>query len=866
MARRFCIPLLASLLAFAGWARAQGEPTLFAPVPLAPTPSSSGRLIISEESARRALTLGFAATAAAQAELLVTAAEPDSATRDAAVLLLTAARLELGDTSGAAQALGNHGPARPPRYRLRAGLIAAREGRLAEAQAELGELRVEDLPVNERAWLYFLQGLVAEANRESGQASASYDQALSVATSEWQRARLRLTRERLRLAEGQATDNQANELRQQAERYAGRSVGTDYAIQHAVALVQLGRREAATVYLQTQLLSLAEVGLASSRDDVRLMIGMVAGPGSGAGRTALEQLLSIGADGMKQRMALYLLAEGAETVEARGRLRRLLDDLLVRAPAHILSEEMLLGRAELALIDQDHGSAEADAKALLARFPASAQRARALTQLAAVAWELKRFRTAADYAAQAAGATQDKEAQASLRLLSAEAAYRAQDYITAAETYAAVIAAPPLGVSAAAVMFQAVVANISGGRLGQAAEQIDQLAADPRFDATTRWQAEWRLARGLQAARQGELALARVARLRLEPDAATRPAPLRARLAWLEARLAREAGRPEEALVLARAVPTELAGLEEPLAREIAGLARLVAAEALFDLDRADEAADELQKLRSDMPESEAALQSFLVEADIRASDGKLVESQQLLTRFADDYRDHENAPYAIFQAALNAERRGEDAYYREAYVLLEERLIRAYPQHKLIFAARMKQGDLLRRLGEFASAQQIYEVLVNQFAQYPDAKAIHQAQLALADSHRAQAATDPSHFESAITIFERLRDLAGASIDLRAEAGYKLGDMLAQRDVTQALATWGALADALVLDRERAAQLGASGRYWTGRLLVRMAGILEARDQMEEAREWWRLVLEQGLPGGALARVRLGETASAAP
>ncbi len=866
MARRFFILLLASFLALAGPARAQGEPALFAPVPLAPAPLSTGRLIVSEESARRALALGFAATAAAQAEQLVTTAEPGGETRDAAVLLLTAARLELGDTAGAARALGNHGPARPPRYRLRAGLIAAREGDLAKAQAELGALRVEALPADERAWYYFLQGQVAELNREPGRAGSAYDQALSAAASEWQRARLRLTRERLRLAQGKATDEQADELKKQAERYAGRSVGTDYAIQHAVALALLGRREPAAAYLQAQLASLAEDGLASSRDDVRLMIGMIAGPGAGAGRTALEQLLGGGADAMKQRMALYLLAEGAETTDARGRLRRLLDELLARAPAHVLTEELLLARAELALADQDRGAAEADAKALLARFPGSAQRARALTQLATVAWELRRFRTAADYAAQAAGATREAGARASLRLLAAEAAYRAEDYTTAAETYAAVIEAPPPGVSAAAVMFQAVMADVAGGRLGLAAEQIDRLAADPRFDAVTRWQAEWNLARGLQAARQGELALARVARLRLEPDAEARPAELRGRLAWLEARLARESGRPEEALTLARAVPRQLAGLDAPLARDIAGLARLVAAEALFDLDRAEEAVAELQKLRSDMPGSDASLQSFLVEADIRASDGKLVESQRLLTQFADDYRDHENAPFALFQAALNAERRGEDAFYREAYVLLEERLIREYPQHRLIFAARMKQGDLLRRLGEFAAAQQIYEVLVNQFAQHPDTGAIHLAQMALADSHRAQAAGDPSHFESAITIFERLRDLAGASIDLRAEAGYKLGDMLAQRDETEALAIWGALADALVLDRERAAELGASGRYWAGRMLVRMAGVLETRGRAEEARDWWRLVVERGLPGGALARARLGGGASAAP
>jgi hypothetical protein len=240
MARRLLF--LCCLLSLAAGGRAQPGPTLFAPVPLAPTPLAEGALIVSEESARRALALGFAGTAAAQAEQLVVNSSPGEATRDAAALLLTAARLELGDTAGAARALGNHGESRPPAYRVRAGLIAAREGRLPAAQAELASLRPEILPEDERPWFYLLQGMVAEAAKDMGRAGAAYDQALVAATSEWQRARLRLTRERLRLAQGEATENQARELREQAERYAGRGVGTDYAVQHAVALSQLGRR------------------------------------------------------------------------------------------------------------------------------------------------------------------------------------------------------------------------------------------------------------------------------------------------------------------------------------------------------------------------------------------------------------------------------------------------------------------------------------------------------------------------------------------------------------------------------------------------------------------------------------------------
>lgn len=853
MARRLLFILCLCCLAAGG--RARAEPTLFAPVPLAPTPTTAGEMIVNEESARRALALGFATIAAAQAEDLLAKSQVGGAAHDAAALILATARLELGDLRGAERALAAHSDTRPPAYRLRAGLLAARQGRYPAAQAEAAALRPENLAAEERSWLFLLQGMVAEAEHDANRAGAAYDSAFSSASSDWQRARLRLTRERLRLAQGEVTESQANTLREQAERYAGRTLGADYAAQHAVALHLLGKHDAAVSYLQAQLGALPE-GLAGARDDLRLVLGLVAGPAQGPGRAALEQLLAGGVDAGERRIALQILAEATDTADTRQRLRRALDELLAAKPEDILTEDLLVTRGELALAGQDYARVEADARDVLTRYPASSQKARALAQLASVAWELKRFRTAADYAAQAAGAAEDAGARSALRLLAAEASYRAKDYTTAAETYAVAAEAPPAGVAPAAVIFQGIMARIEGGRLGEAADEIDRRDADPRFDATTRWQAEWNLARALQAAGRQEIARARLGRLRGESGAADRPADLRARMAWLEARLAQEAGDSEAALRLARAVPAALAGVEAPLAREIGGLARLVEAEALFGLDRAEEAMAALHTLRESDPDTEAALQSFLVEADILAGAGRLVDAQGLLIRFADEHRDHEYAPDAIYLAALNAERRGEAAYFREAYVLLEEQLVKRYPQSRLIFAARLKQGDLLRRLGDFSAAQLIYEDLVNNYSQH---ERILDAQLALADCHRAQATRDPSHFESALTILERLRDFAGAPADLRAEAGFKLGDMLAQRDPAAALAAWWPVLDALLVKPPaNTPRPGAEGRYWLGRLIARMAGVLEQSGREDEAREMWRLLLDRGLPGSPLARARL--------
>jgi cellulose synthase operon protein C len=838
--------------------QAQDEPSLFGPVPLAPVPAVAGALILSEESARRALALGFSTTAAAQAERLLANATT-AAARDAAGLILATARLEQDDAAAAARILARPGAVRSPAWRLRNGLAAARLGDTQLAQRELDGLQPEEIEVEERAWFYLLQGMVAEATRDSARAGAAYDQALDLANSDWQRARLNLTRERLRLALGEATEKQAAELRQQAERYAGRGVAVDYAIQYAVCLTQLGRREQAVGYLQTQLAGLPESGATSTRDDLWLMMGLIAGSSRTNGRAALEQLVVQGTDNMKQRMALQQLVTSADSFDAREQLRKLATRLLARIPPHPLTEELLIARGELALSDGLHAQSETDARDLLSRFPASALRVQALTQLTATAWELKRFRAAADYAAQAALASTDQGKVASLNLLAGEAAYRAGDFASATQRYEAAAERPPEGIPVADILFQSVMAEIKDQKLDAAGKRLDRLAGDTRMATLQRWQAEWNLARAWQTNRQGPRALARITRLRAEPQAEALPSDLRARFAWLEARLAQDDGRFTEALELVRKLLPKLSTVEAKLAQEISGLAHLITAEALFGQGYTQNAITELQNLRAAYPKEPSAAKAYLMEADIQAATGNLVEAQRLLVEFVDEDPSDPYAPAAIFQAALHAERRGEDSYYQEAYRLLEERLVRKYPQSPWTFSAQQKQGDLLRRLGDFPGAQQFYELLERTNAQHPQ---ILSVQLALADCHRAQAKQDPTHFESALTILERLRDLADAPTDIRAEAGFKLGDMLAERastnDADAALAIWWPVAETLLLDPARATTLGPNGRYWMGRLLVRMAGVLDKLGRPEEAREIWRLLIDRRLPGMALARSHL--------
>jgi tetratricopeptide (TPR) repeat protein len=423
----------------------------------------------------------------------------------------------------------------------------------------------------------------------------------------------------------------------------------------------------------------------------------------------------------------------------------------------------------------------------------------------------------------------------------------------------------PANVPAGELMFQRVLAEIDAGAPEVAAAVLDEMAKDQTFDQVDRWQAEWNLARALQAHGKTAEAYARVTALLADGGrvaapagkAAALPVELRARMAWLQARLAMEAGKPDEALRLADALGGSLGELPAGLKTEIASSTALLRAEANFTLGNDAAALEILKKLRGDFPRTDAAVYSYFAEAEHYAKQDKIVEAQQLLTKLADDFPDNAYAPLALFQAALQAERRGQEANLREANRLIED-LVNKYPQSELVFAARLKQGDLLRKLNDFPAAQRAYEELVNK---YPDREDIALAQLALAETHNAQAANEPAHTESALVLFEHVRDRVDAPIDARVEAGYNLGRIHARRNETAKAEEvwWRDVVNEFLLKPANASQLGDQGRYWMTRTLLELGSLYEQEEKLEQAKQAWLLILNAKLGyGETLARSRL--------
>ena len=848
-----------------------GQIRLNLPVPLAPAPgaASAAEDVLALAAADRAEEMGFPSVAAGLYQNLLAAPGGD---RSRLTLGLATALLDDGRAAEAEQALQGFVGLRGAAWHLRLALAAAQQQKTGVTRAELAAIKPEEIPAADRAWFLYLQGQAAEAANDLNRAKDWYQQAEAAAGNNLARARFVLAREQARLRLGPVTEADAEVQRKNLEQFQGRKISYGIARTYAAMLDSLGRRTEGIALLQRQLATMP-LEEREELDGTRLVLGLMAGATEGAGRSALGELLRDGTDRDKQRIALQLLARASAREPARTDFRRRLDSLIGLVPAHPILEDLLLFRAVQSLADKNYGPAEDDIRTLLQKFPGSPLKAQALGVLTASAWEQARYRTAADHAAKARAELAPGPTRASLGVLVAEAWFRARDFRSAADAYAATLGEPPAGVPKGDLMFQRVLAEIEAGSLDTAQKVLDELSRDPAFDAVNLWQAEWNLARALQVHDQTPAAYARVNRLLAAPrPSANQLAPeLRARMAWLQARLSLEAGQPEQTLRLVDALPAAMDGTTAELKSQIGSTSALLKGEASFALGRDAAALELLKKLRGDFPRSDAAVYSYFDEAEHYAKQDKTVEAQQLLQKLADEFPNNTYAPYALYQAALQAERRGQETNLAEANKLIED-LVQKYPRSDLVFYARLKQGDLLRKLNQFQQAQQVYESLVNNFSQHKD---VMLAQLALAECHYAQAAGDPAHIESATVLFEHLRDRIDAPVDVRVEAGFNLGYLYVRRsaaarekgdsvheqeNAARAQEVWwkDVVYEFLVKDPELAAQLGAKGRYWMARTLVELGALFEQQEKLEQAKEAWLLILKARLPGEDLAKARL--------
>jgi hypothetical protein len=852
---RLPVRLLCLAALLAGIAGAQ----VAAPSPLtregAAAVFTPGGWIVAEGRALSALQSGFPATAAViYGGLLADPAVPAEARARLQQARLSAL-LDAGDVAEAERALAAYDGPKDSPYRLRAGLLAAHQRRGAAARAELAEVDAADLPATDRGWWHFLQALVADLDGDVARANAQFDAAVQASVSERQRARFLLGQAQAQLRTQAPDEARLAAMRANVEQFQGTRAGSVWVRTYATALHMLQRGAEARAVLQRQLAVLPPTERETA-DQFRLLLGLIAGEDSAEGRRAFRELLRDGQRPETQRTALYALNRGTRTPDERERLRRELGELISGPRLHPIIEDLLLVRAQAALEDRQFNGAEEDARRLLDQFPGSPLKPAALGVRLAVAWEARLYRTAAEIISQLRAVVPPGRERSELGVLLAEAFFRSGDFANAADAYDAALREAPQVVPAGRLIFQRVLSDVRADRLDAAARLLDEMAGNPAFDAENRWQAEWNLVREMQARGRVADARARVERL----AAAEAPAvadELRVRLLWLRAKLAFDDG--DAAAAVARAAEL-LAGLgsarlDAALASEVAATTLLLQAQASLELGRDDEGAALLERLRTEHRATKVAVYSFIVESSRQARRGALAAAQKTLVDLVDAHPRSEYAPFALYEAAVYAERQGLDANLRYAYERLEQ-LVTRYPNDDLVFYARLKQGDLLRRLNDFGAARLVYEDLINNRATHPD---VLLAQAALGATLFSQGANNPGNYEAAAAVYERIRELPSAPLDLRVEAGYMWGYAQQRRGQTaSALAIYWGLADGFLLDASAGARLGPTGRYWMARALLELGQALEDAGRLDEAQRAYQLILDHDLGAAAQARAKL--------
>ncbi|MBC2606426.1 tetratricopeptide repeat protein [Pelagicoccus albus] len=822
-------------------------------------------------SARRALAVGaydLSYELAVEAESYVE--EEDAAFENSLVVLdsllattqwveARARLLELAGEYSEGQAL--------ERIALREAMMAYAEGDDAGVMTNLADVSMESLQGGEGAWYWFLLGWgdLSAGNFDDSQKHFAEARKAAYGTSPALSSQIGYLIFRSLLDSSAASVATIPQLQSALLENEGREIWFVYAQQLAALLYDSGDREAAIDLISRSLMEIPE-GMGLEKAQFQLLATMAAGLERSEGRQALTELIS--ANDFPDLMSIALQqafsqarTEGAGTQDI---IRQTLDQMIGASREHLLLDQALYYRAVFRFLDDDFVEAEEDAAELQRRFPRSPYRRGMLALQASSSWNRERYRTAASRLQQMRTEYADLRADYRLSSLIADCYLHAglhsntrDDFRNAAEAYATALANVTSLGQGGRLFFQLIYSRLKAGQLDLAIEAVDDDRLRSLAESEMIWQAQWLVLREMRRQGRGSEAYDRAQEAVLS-ESTTRL--LKLRLLWLTARLSVVSGDPEYTIDWVREIESFVDGEiwteeEEDLLGKVLASSQLSLSEAYFALGEPEEAVEILKELRTEYPGKEASLLSFISEARYLTKINRTVEAQQLLVSLADRYSEHRLAPLALFEAALNAEQRGQDAYLDEATKLLQ-RIATDYPDSDIVFRARLMQADLLRRLNKFSSAEQIYYRLENEYSDRPDR---FLAQMSMAETLLAQADRNPVKFDGAISRFEHLADLPEAPLDLRIEAGFKLGQVRRSRgEALRAKQIFWVLYDKMLVEELRIRELNAKGRYWLARALFSLAELSGEEGDIDKANLFYREIIKHGLNGAELARDRL--------
>ncbi|MEX0332753.1 MAG: tol-pal system YbgF family protein [Puniceicoccaceae bacterium] len=735
---------------------------------------------------------------------------------------------------------------------------------LSATEDALAEIPDDPGSPDRLAWKTLLEGLVLSRKGEVEAAFKTFEEAEARTSNPLLWDQFEVIRLREEMNTGASDETTISALRESVRSMRGERGGFEAARLLAIALARAGEPETAIEVLNTQLTipGLREFNL---RSDFLLLMGLIAGPDSPRGNLALREIVGSEARPDLQSVALTLVAQSVVTAEDRRDILNEIEEWLDRIPPHPLADRLLAYQSYFLSLDGDFEGAGESSRLLLQLYPTSSFAANALRMLAYTSWNQSppRYRTAADYLNQLRQRFPDTKESLEAGILIADCYFLNGDYANASTAYGAILK-DLSDARVPGIFYQRILAEISAGQPDSAARLLDEARAGERLTDEALWRAEWNLLDSFR--RQGSIQKAferiRVVLNPLSGDISGLSPSLALRFRWLEARLTLEAGPPVEAIEKARQLLSELeqgsfAGLDEELVSEVRSHLLLLQGEAEIAAGQRQVGLETFASLRETYPDSGPTILSYLVESRSEAGSDNLVSAQQNLVSLVDRFPGSEYAPIALWEAALNAEQRGLNIHLQEAIGILE-RLVNRYPSHELVYYARLKQGDLARRLNDFPTALLLYERLLALFPNHPER---YRAELSRADCLLAIGSNDPARYDQAAVIYERNCLLPSVPLPVRLEAGFKWAHALnLQGDSSGAEAVYWLVFERFVEDRDlsQAVVQSAPGRYWLARTLLELGDMQAQKGQVASARRIFETVMQKNLPGKALAQTRL--------
>lgn len=840
---------------------------LTAPVPLVEdqdlTQEREANLRLWQEAAAdNALRSGLASIAVGLYDQLLVNADGEAAKTHEMELNLISAFIALGRLEDAERSLSDYRGVADSRVILRQALVNYFAGNFDDAEDGLDEISSEDLVEYDLAWYYLLLGLI-EKRSENEEGDSLLNRARLLSVSPGQSSQVDLIIYRSLLLDGESLDEDDLEdlrVKMNDELVAGGRAGFQFAKEYAIALYLADQFSEATQAITRTLPLIGEADY-DLRDELLLLLGIIAGYESELGGNAFRDLVSSGVVTELRLRALRELVSVAASEEEIDNFLSFTSGLNQGQFPQELADQVLYNRAQLLYRKGDFEGSGSDCEALLQSNPDPELRESATRLLVLIAFQRQRYRTASGLLIELSNLVNDVDEQNRLQLLVADCFFQAGDYGDAAESYG--LAIQQEGVNRGAILFQWVLSEIRAGNLDDAGMHMESFKTDDILDPVQKWRALWNYLTALHGAGEQREAFD-VLNSWLTQDARDLlPVELWIRLLWFRCQLSLQTGNYQATPVLAGEVYAGLTAAEGEIdpatGINVSTLTNVLEGQALIFAGREEEGLELMETVRRDYPSTRAAVQSYLAEARYYASQNLLVDAQRRLIELADNYPGSELTPVALYEAALHALNRGTDATRLEANQILN-RLAEDYPEHPLVFYSRLHQGNLLRRFNDFGGAEVVYDRLLVEFPEHKDR---HIVMMAQAKCILAQTDTSQARLDQAIGRFEQLAQLPELPIDLRVEASWMWAFSYDRRSNPDRVVEiyWLAIYQFL-LDEDQSQSLGPTGRYWMSKIVISLGEVLEERGDVDSARRVYSYIQDFGLPFNSLAEGKLSRLA----